>query len=88
MGSVLVMVKLGYVPVVLMPVPAVNDTVWSGAVLVMVTAPVAPDTEMPVPATALVTPVLAIVIDPAPLVTLMAVPAVILAFFQTLAVAS
>lgn len=48
----------------------------------IVTAPVAPDTEMPVPATALVTPVLLIVIDPAPLVTPMAVPAVKLALTQ------
>ena len=38
MGSVLVIVKLGYVPDVLMPVPPVSDTVWSGAELLMVTA--------------------------------------------------
>ena len=44
------------------------------------TAPVAPDTEMPVPATAEVTPVLLIVIEPAPLLTPIAVPAVRLAF--------
>ena len=33
-GAVLVIVKLGYVPLVLMPVPAVKATVWSGAELV------------------------------------------------------
>lgn len=88
MGSVLVIVKLGYVPDVLMPVPPVSDTVWSGDVLVIVTAPVAPDTEMPVPAIALVTPVLLIVIEPAPLVTPIAVPAVKLALTQLLVEAS
>jgi len=88
MGRVLVIVKLGYVPDVLMPVPPVSDTVWSGAVLVNVTSPVAEDTDMPVPAIALVTPVLVIVIDPAPSVMLIAVPSVRLAFFQTPAVAS
>ena len=87
-GAVLVIVKLGYVPDVLMPVPAVSTTVWSGAVLVNVTAPVPDDTEMPVLAIALVTPVLAIVIDPAPLVTLIAVPAVKFAFSHTPATAS
>jgi hypothetical protein len=35
---VLVIVKLGYVPDVLMPVPAVSTTVWSGAELLMVMA--------------------------------------------------
>ena len=38
MGSVLVIVKFGYVPDVLMPVPPVKDTVWSGAELLIVTA--------------------------------------------------
>lgn len=38
MGRVLVIVKLGYVPDVLMPVPPVKVTVWSGAALLMVTA--------------------------------------------------
>lgn len=38
MGTVLVIVKLGYVPDVLMPVPPVNTTVWSGAELLMVIA--------------------------------------------------
>ena len=88
MGSVLVIVKLGYVPDVLMPVPSVKVTVWSGAVFVIVTAPVAPDTEMPVPAIALVTPLLVIVIDPAPSVMLMPVPSVRLAFSHTPATAS
>jgi len=35
-GEVLVIVKLGYVPLVEIPVPAVKATVWSGAVFVMV----------------------------------------------------
>ena len=55
-GEVLAIVKLGYVPVVDIPVPAVKDTVWSGAVLVIVRVPLVviglPDTEMPVPALA------------------------------------
>ena len=55
-GAVLVIVKFGYVPVVDIPVPAVNDTVWSGAVLVIVKVPLVviglPDTEIPVPAVA------------------------------------
>ena len=55
-GAVLVIVKLGYVPLVLMPVPAVKATVWSGAVFVMVRVPLVviglPDTLMPVPAVA------------------------------------
>ena len=38
MGSVLVIVKFGYVPDVLMPVPPVKVTVWSGAALLIVTA--------------------------------------------------
>ena len=38
-GLVLVIVKLGYVPLVDMPVPPVSTTVWSGAVLVMVAVP-------------------------------------------------
>ena len=51
----LVIVKLGYVPDVLMPVPAVSTTVWSGAELLMVMAVdplyVVPALyEMPVPA--------------------------------------
>lgn len=55
MGSVLVIVKLGYVPDVLMPVPPVSVTVWSGAELLMVIAVdpsyVVPTLyEMPVPA--------------------------------------
>ena len=54
-GNVLVIVKLGYVPDVLMPVPPVNDTVWSGAELLIVIAAeplyVVPTLyEMPVPA--------------------------------------
>jgi hypothetical protein len=55
-GLVLVIVKFGYVPDVLMPVPAVNTTVWSGAVFVIVSVPLVvigePLTEMPVPADA------------------------------------
>jgi len=55
-GEVLVIVKLGYVPVVDMPVPAVKDTVWSGAVLVIVRVPLVviglPEIEMPVLAVA------------------------------------
>ena len=35
-GAVLVIVKLGYVPLVDIPVPAVKATVWSGAVFVIV----------------------------------------------------
>ena len=56
LGLVLVIVKLGYVPLVLMPVPAVKTTVWSGAVLVMFNVPLVviglPVTLMPVPAVA------------------------------------
>jgi len=56
LGLVLVIVKLGYVPLVLMPVPAVKTTVWSGAVLVMFKVPLVviglPVTLMPVPAVA------------------------------------
>ena len=32
-------VKLGYVPLVLIPVPAVNTTVWSGAEFVIFNVP-------------------------------------------------
>jgi hypothetical protein len=39
-GAVLVIVKLGYVPLVDIPAPPVKTTVWSGAVFVTVTAPV------------------------------------------------
>jgi hypothetical protein len=49
LGLVLVIVKLGYVPLVLMPVPAVKTTVWSGAVLVTVKLGYVPLVEMPVP---------------------------------------
>jgi hypothetical protein len=35
-GDELVTVKLGYVPLTLIPVPAVRTTVWSGAALVTV----------------------------------------------------
>jgi hypothetical protein len=55
-GLVLVIVKLGYVPLVDIPVPAVKTTVWSGAVLVIVKVPLLviglPDTLIPVPAVA------------------------------------
>ena len=55
-GLVLVIVKLGYVPLVDIPVPAVNTTVWSGAVLVTVNVPIVviglPLIEIPVPAVA------------------------------------
>ena len=50
LGLVLVMVKLGYVPLVLMPVPPVKTTVWSGAVLVIVEPELDWLTDMPVPA--------------------------------------
>ena len=36
LGELFVMVKLGYVPDIDMPVPAVKATVWSGAVFVIV----------------------------------------------------
>lgn len=49
-GALLVIVKLGYVPDMLIPVPAVNTTVWSGAVLVMVKFGYVPLVEIPVPA--------------------------------------
>ena len=49
-GAELVTVKLGYVPVTPIPVPAAIATTWSGAEFVTVTAVVAPDTEIPVPA--------------------------------------
>ena len=39
-------VKFGYVPLVFIPVPAVSDTVWSGAVLVTIL----PVKSIPVPA--------------------------------------
>ena len=55
-GEVLVIVKLGYVPVVDIPVPAVKATVWSGAVFVMFNVPLVviglPVTLIPVPAVA------------------------------------
>ena len=55
-GLVFVTVKLGYVPVTLIPVPLVNATVWSGAVLVMLNVPLEviglPVMLMPVPAVA------------------------------------
>jgi hypothetical protein len=55
-GLVLVIVKLGYVPLVEIPVPAVKTTVWSGAELVIVNVPLVviglPDTVIPVPAVA------------------------------------
>ena len=55
-GLVLVIVKLGYVPLVDIPVPAVKTTVWSGAVLVMFNVPLVviglPVMEIPVPAVA------------------------------------
>ena len=63
-GLVLVMVKFGYVPVALMPVPLVNDTVWSGAVFTTVKVPELVMGEMPV----ILTPV------PATTPTLVTVP--------------
>lgn len=52
----MVIVKLGYVPLTLIPVPPAMETVWSGAVFVMVNVPLPviglPDTLMPVPAVA------------------------------------
>ena len=48
--------KLGYVPLVLIPVPAVKVTVWSGAVFVIVKFPLEviglPEMLIPVPAVA------------------------------------
>ncbi len=70
--------------VIWLAVPVIEVT----PVFVIVTAPVAPDTEMPVPATALVTPELVIVIDPAPSVIVIPVPSVRFAFFQTPTLAS
>jgi hypothetical protein len=51
-GLVFVIVKLGYVPLVDIPVPEFNTTVWSGAVFVTVIEPEVvigpPDTLIPV----------------------------------------
>ena len=49
-GLLLVIVKLGYVPVTPIPVPAVSTTVWSGKVFVTVGTVVVPPIEIPVPA--------------------------------------
>ena len=43
-------VKLGYVPVIVVPPAPVNATVWSGWLFVTVTFPVGPLTDIPVPA--------------------------------------
>jgi hypothetical protein len=45
----LVIVKLGYVPLVLIPVPAVKATVWSGEELVIVKFGYVPLVDIPVP---------------------------------------
>ena len=73
-GLVLVIVKLGYVPLVDIPVPAVKTTVWSGAVLVTVTAPVAPDTLIPVLAANELTTLVRLAPEPTKLVAVMVVP--------------
>ena len=51
-GLLLVIVKLGYVPDVVIPVPPVNATVWSGALFVIVSVPPASSYvfDIPVPA--------------------------------------
>jgi hypothetical protein len=55
-GLLLVTVKLGYVPLTEIPVPAVKVTTWSGAVFVIVNVPAPviglPETLIPVPAEA------------------------------------
>jgi hypothetical protein len=55
-GEIFVIVKLGYVPEIEIPVPAVNATTWSGAVFVIVKVPLEvigePEIEIPVPAVA------------------------------------
>jgi hypothetical protein len=63
-----VMVKLGYVPVMVVVPAPVSDTIWSGAVLTTVIEPAVvigpPETLMPVPAvklTLVTVPALAIV---------------------------
>lgn len=48
-GAVFVIVKLGYVPLVEMPVLAVRLTVWSGAELVIVIDPAPSVMVIPVP---------------------------------------
>jgi hypothetical protein len=54
--AVFVIVKLGYVPVTFIPVPAAIATVWSGAVFTILNVPLVviglPVTEIPVPAVA------------------------------------
>jgi hypothetical protein len=79
-GLVLVIVKLGYVPLVDIPVPAVNTTVWSGAVLVTVKVPLPvmglPDTLIPVPAVAATLVTVPTLIDPPRLVL---VPLIVMA---------
>jgi hypothetical protein len=81
-GLVLVIVKLGYVPVTDIPVPLFNTTVWSGAVLVIVMLGVvvglATDADIPVP---LVTETL--VTLPVPAVMLTSVTPVILPLLST-----
>jgi hypothetical protein len=73
-GAVLVIVKLGYVPLVLMPVPPVKTTVWSGAVLVTVTAPVEPETLIPVLAANELTTLVRLAPEPTKLVAVIVVP--------------
>ena len=48
--TVVLMVKLGYVPETVVPPPPIRVTVWSGAVLASVIEPVALVTEIAVPA--------------------------------------
>jgi hypothetical protein len=43
-------VKLGYVPVIVIFEPAVKETVWSGALFVIVKLGYVPEVDMPVPA--------------------------------------
>jgi len=79
-GLVLVIVKLGYVPLVDIPVPAVKTTVWSGAVLVTVKVPLPvmglPDTLIPVPAVAATLVTVPTLIEPPRLVL---VPLIVMA---------
>jgi hypothetical protein len=83
-GLVLVIVKLGYVPLVDIPVPAVNTTVWSGAVLVIVKVPLVviglPLIEIPVPAVAATLVTVPTLIEPPRLVL---VPLIVIAEFTS-----
>jgi hypothetical protein len=87
-GLVLVMVKLGYVPLVDIPVPAVKTTVWSGAVFVTVTAPVDADTLIPVLAAKELTTLVRLAPEPTKLVAVMVVPVMALAVVAPIVILS